>query len=95
MFQENEVINLILALISILMFAFIFKKMGLPRLRLLYIGFIFILCGYLFTVIEGVIWLEFFNLLEHLCYAISGILFAAGCLSIIRHSTSEQAKNNV
>ncbi|MBU4204245.1 MAG: hypothetical protein KKD59_09920, partial [Acidobacteria bacterium] len=46
-----------------------------------------------FTVIEGVIWLEFFNLLEHLCYALSGISFAAGCLSIIRHSTSEQGKN--
>jgi len=95
MFQESEIINIILALISILMFAFVFKKMGLPRLRLLYIGFIFMLCGYLFTVIEGVIWLEFFNLLEHLCYALSSISFAAGCLSIIRHSTYKQAKNNV
>ncbi|MCJ7616190.1 MAG: hypothetical protein MUO43_06595 [Desulfobacterales bacterium] len=95
MFQESEIINIILALISILMFAFVFKKMGLPKLPLLYIGFIFMLCGYLFTVIEGVIWYKFFNLLEHLCYAVSGILFAAGCFSIIRHSTSEQAKKYV
>ena len=90
MFHVNEVINLILALISILMIVFIFKKMGLPRLRLLYIGFIFILCGYLFTVIEGVIWLEFFNLLEHLCYAAAGILFFAGCRTIKQNSIYEQ-----
>ncbi|MFH1672230.1 MAG: hypothetical protein ABIF87_02210 [Pseudomonadota bacterium] len=89
MFQESEIINLILAVISVLMFASIFKKKGLPKLRLIYIGFFFLLGGYLFTVIEGVLRLEFFNLLEHLCYAVSGIFFAAGCRTIMQNAKYE------
>ena len=92
MFQESEIINLILAFISISVFALILKKRGLPRVRLLLLGFFLMLCGYLFTVIEGIIWHVFFNLIEHLCYALSGISFLAGCWRISTHSTAEQGK---
>lgn len=90
MFQESEIISLILALVSISLFAFVFKKMKLPRLGLLYIGFFFVLCGYLLTIIKGLLWHDFFNLLEHLCYAVSGVFFAAGCLAIMQNSTYQQ-----
>jgi hypothetical protein len=38
-----------------------------------------ILGAYVFTAIEGVLWPDLFNVLEHLCYALAGLSFAAGC----------------
>ena len=35
--------------------------------------------GCVFTVVEGFVWPEVLNLLEHACYAMSGVAFAIGC----------------
>jgi len=86
MFQESEIINLVVGIIAVLMFLFFFKKLGLPRMLFIYIGFFLVLCGCFLTVIEGVFWHDLFNFLEHLCYALSGISFLVGCRAIARHS---------
>lgn len=80
MFQESEIINLILSIASLCIFIPFLRKHKLAGLRLFFVGFGLILAAQLFTVVEGVFWTSFFNQLEHLCYGLSGILFARGCL---------------
>lgn len=84
MFQESEIINLVIVFISIPILLSIRRKILSQELRLIYPGFFLILAAYLFTVIEGVFWKDLFNLLEHASYAFAGLLFASGCRSIIR-----------
>ncbi len=80
-FQESEIANLILGVVSLLILEFVYRdrKRVKTRLKFIYLGFLLIISGYIFTVIEGVLWHDFFNFLEHLSYALSGISFAAGC----------------
>ncbi len=93
MFQDSEIINLAMGFASILIFIFIFIEIEFPKLRFIYVGFALLFSGYLFTIIESVLWGEFFNLLEHLSYALSGLSFAAGCWSIIQRSEHERDKS--
>ncbi len=90
MFQETEVINLLMGFISLALF--LVKRKNLPRLNLLYFGYFSILCALVFTVIEGVIFKDFFNLLEHMFYAISGIFFAAGCYKYFLSTEKDPGK---
>lgn len=92
MFQESELITLILGFIALAMIVFIFGKKGLPRPHFLFffMGFIFLFCSYIFTVIEGVLWNGFFNLLEHLCLFLAGLTFALGCREFIRNTGTEE-----
>ncbi|MFC1769696.1 hypothetical protein ACFLZI_01410 [Nitrospirota bacterium] len=85
MFDANEIINLIFALVAVLVIIFVFNKLEVPKPRSLYMGFSFILCGYVFTVIEGVLWRDFFNVIEHSCYALAGLYFLVGCWKYLRH----------
>jgi hypothetical protein len=83
-YQENEIINLISGLVSLLLILSLSRTKGLPRFRFFYAGFFIILLAYTVTIIEGFVFHDFFDLLEHLSYAISGVLFAKGCWSISR-----------
>ncbi|NJD77012.1 MAG: hypothetical protein FIB08_07945 [Candidatus Methanoperedens sp.] len=62
----------------------------MQRLHLFYAGFVFIICAYIFTVVEGIFWGGLFNLLEQVSYALSGVLFAAGCRSLVLHPESDE-----
>jgi hypothetical protein len=86
MIQESEIINLILGIIAVLIILLIFRKLNLPSLRFFYAGFAFLLCAYVFTVVEGFIWCDFFNVLEHLSLALSGITFALACWLMSKQS---------
>ncbi|MEE9524899.1 MAG: hypothetical protein V3V59_09155 [Thermodesulfovibrionales bacterium] len=90
MFQESEVITLVVALVGAFLLIFVFTKRKVPELSYFYIGFFSIVAASFFTVIEGVLWNDFFNLLEHLCYAIAGISFMAGCIILLKQSESER-----
>lgn len=79
MFQESEIINLTLGLIAVFIVFIIFRKNKIPLLRPFTTSFFFLFGSYLFTVIEGVIWHDFLNLLEHLCLALAGVSFAVSC----------------
>jgi hypothetical protein len=83
-YQENEIINLISGLVSLLLIFSISRTKGLPRFRFFYAGFFTILLAYALTIIEGFAFHDLFDLLEHVSYALSGVLFAAGCWSISR-----------
>ena len=84
MFQESEIVTLLLGVASLSIFFLLFRGTWLPQRRFIKTGFVCILCSYVFTVIEGILWHSFFNMLEHISYALAGIFFAAGARSIIR-----------
>jgi hypothetical protein len=84
MFQESEIITLVVALVGAFLLIFVFTRRKVPELGFFYSGFFFIVATSLFTVVEGVVWNGFFNLLEHLCYVFSAASFILGCLFLDR-----------
>lgn len=84
MFQDSEVVNLIMGVVSLFVFLVLSRNNGLPQHPAIYTGFFFILAGYFFTVIEGVFWHDLFNVLEHFSYAVAAVLFAAGAGALAR-----------
>ena len=88
MYQESEIFNLVLGVISLIFFAgFGTRRLSIPRSLLIAYGCL--LLSYLFTVVEGFIAPDTFNLLEHLADAVAGAVFAYGCLHISRKRSSE------
>lgn len=77
MFQESEVVNLLVGLGSAVVVALLARRIPMPKGGLLYGGFGSLLLGYAFTVLEGFAWPEALNFAEHLCYAAAGVLFLA------------------
>lgn len=88
--QESEVVTLVLGFASILTLMSIFWKKEMQKLQLFYAGFIFIICAYIFTVVEGIFWSELFNQVKQMSYALAGILFAAACRSLMLHLESDE-----
>lgn len=83
MFQESEIINLLLAIFSLAILTFILRRTKILKLPYILPGFYCILGAYFFTVIEGIAYKGFFNLIEHACYASSGVFFALGCWVLV------------
>jgi hypothetical protein len=80
MLQENEVVTLIMG-IGVLLFI-ILNKVHVKKInswRILVWGYYTLLSGWVFTVLEGFILENYLNLLEHISYAVSTILFAVWC----------------
>lgn len=76
MFQENEIVNLLIAFASIPVLFHLGRRVRLAAAgNLLYIGFALILAAYVFTVVEGIFWHNAFNILEHLAEALAGFAF--------------------
>ena len=91
-FQESEIVSLIVAVAFVVSLAFLRNVIRLPRIPLIYAAIFSLMGGHLFTVAEDVIWPDLFNILEHVCYALSGVLFAVGCWQLARHSGGEEQK---
>lgn len=85
MFYENEVVMFILGL-GVL--AFILGNRSrlkrFPAFNILIPAFYLLLAGWGFTILEGLFWHDFFNLLEHGCYAFSSILLTVCCFTCLR-----------
>ncbi len=80
MLMENEVIMLLLGT-GVLMFILVnrtyVKKVN--NWKILTWGYYILLSGWLFTVLEGFFLEYYLNLLEHICYAVSSVLFTVWC----------------
>ena len=75
MFNEAELINVVLGILAVRMLFFYLQDVTFHNSKLFKAGFFSILLSYVFTVVED-IWLQpVFNFLEHLGYAVSGVLF--------------------
>ena len=91
MFQENELVNLFttIAATGILILISRDKKFGAAKMRNFYIGFSLVACAYVATVLEGVIWPDFLNVVEHLSFAVAGLFFALGAWSLAQSSPGD------
>jgi hypothetical protein len=83
MIQQNEIIMLLLG-IGCMIFILVNnqKVKRIPVAKTLIAGFYVLLAGYVFTVLEGLLWREFLNVLEHICYTASSILMTVWCWKI-------------
>ncbi|NLS96540.1 MAG: hypothetical protein GXX96_30755 [Planctomycetaceae bacterium] len=77
MVQQNEFLTLLVAL-GVLVFV-VSNRQGLrdlPRSSLCLAAFLVLVAGLAFTVLEGLVWQDVFNMLEHFCYGASSVLLA-------------------
>jgi len=93
MFQESELINLVLALISV-SFLVGFRTAKLPFPPFFLAAYGCLMASYLATVVEGVVLKSVFNFIEHLGVALSGILFAVGILRLSRAATPDRQQES-
>jgi hypothetical protein len=87
MIQENEVIMLLLG-VGVFIFMYINRRRlaGVGSYGVLFAAFVVLLAGWTFTVLEGFVLDSAFNLLEHICYAISTILLALWCAKVFKRA---------
>jgi len=75
-FQESEVVCLVFGAVFLGTMAFLNRQKKLPRLPALYAGVLLLFVSQVSTVAESFVWGFAFNLLEHVCYMLSGVAFA-------------------
>ena len=83
MIQESELFNLLMAAIGLLVFRVSLQKVRFQGAACFRYGFISMILSFGFTIVEGYLWQPFFNLLEHMAFALAGILFCAGCWQLM------------
>jgi hypothetical protein len=91
MYQENELISLML-FIGVAIFIFIHRGAlkAVASWPLLLFVFVCSLTTAILTVVEGAIWSEFLNFVEHAFYLIGSIGLLAWCISVSGSSSEEQ-----
>jgi len=82
MFQEGEIFNLLLVVVSLVIVLYESNRKQIPGFKMFLWGFFFVCSARIFTVVEGIFWGEMFNILEHFSYAFAGFAFAAGCIAM-------------
>ena len=88
MFHENEIVMLFLC-IGVLIFIYLNRK-SLAKFKgwkLLFASFILLLIACISTVVEGFMLEDFFNYLEHSCYAGSRIIMTAWCYRVFKEKS--------
>ena len=82
---ENELIMFSLGFgLSILIAVNYSEIRQLPSARILLSAFFILLLAWLLTILEGFLFENLFNVLEHLCYAVSSILVAIWCRKVFK-----------
>ena len=83
MVHENEVVMLLLG-VGVLIFILTsrLRLKLLPASNILTAAFYVAFAGWVFTVLEGLLWEGLFNYLEHICYAVSSILLTCWCWKV-------------
>ncbi len=88
MIQPSEIVTLILSLTAVMGGYLIVRRGPRPRLHAIYLGALFMIAGYVCTVMEGLVWKDAFDAVEHACYALSGVTFAVACVRLTRADAS-------
>ena len=89
MFQEGEIFNLLLVLVSLVIVLYEIKRRKIPGFQMFLWGFFFICSSRIFTVVEGLFWGDVFNILEHFSYAFASFSFAVGCIVLSYNNIKE------
>ena len=89
MFQESEIFNLLLGVVSLIIVLYETRRREIPGFRMFFWGFFFVCSARFFTVVEGLFLADVFNILEHFSYAFAGFAFAAGCIVLSYNNIKE------
>ena len=71
----NEVYQLLIAVVLAPLIVHSLLSVQLPGVRSIAVGVSAVALAYVFTVLEGFSAPEFFNLVEHVMYAVAGVAF--------------------
>ncbi|MBF4509355.1 MAG: hypothetical protein ISP10_02575 [Aeromicrobium sp.] len=91
MYQESEIVSLLLALFLTPVMARSVRSIQMHGKAWFVAGYLSVVAGYVFTIVEGYWLYDLFNALEHLAYTVSGVWFAMGGLALLRRSRASRA----
>ena len=84
MVAPNEITALVLSLCAAALVISVFRKERMPGFGIVYLAFFFVVCASFSTLVEGLLWYDFFNTIEHASFAVAGILFAVAALRMLK-----------
>ncbi len=84
MYRESEIVDLLLVVFLTPIMAASIRAIRISGKRWFVAGYLSIVTGFVFTVIEGYILPDAFNVLEHLAYATGGVCFAVAAHLVSR-----------
>lgn len=80
MLREDEVVMLIMGIIVLLFILLNWNYLKkIQSWNILFASYLVLFAGWSFTVLEGMFFEKYLNLLEHLAYAASACMFALWC----------------
>lgn len=84
MLQPSEVVGLVIAVILLPIIITSSRTIWGPLRKLMLAAMGSIIAGNAFTIIEGFVLFDLFNILEHAAYAVAGVFVVAALLSLRR-----------
>lgn len=89
MYQESEIVDLLMVLFLTPVMAASLRSIHLAGRKLFIIGYFGVVAGFVFTIVEGY-WLpDVFNALEHLSYGAAGVVLAVAAYKLMRSIRAE------
>jgi hypothetical protein len=82
-YQESEIVDLLMAVFLTPIMFVAFRTLVLPGKRWVLFGYLAMMSGYVFTVVEGYYSPDLFNFLEHAAYALAGIGFVGATWNLL------------
>lgn len=92
MFQDNEVVNLLLVWVLAPVNMTLARSTRMPGRRWFTWAYAAMACAYTTTVIEGYALPDLLNLVEHSALAVAGVLFAIGCHRLMSVAWRSEAR---
>jgi hypothetical protein len=89
-YQPSEIVCLILILALLPVGVRMTREAGIPHRRTLMILYVFMISAYTATIVEGFIFLDFFNAIEHLSLAGAGVAAAVAAFQLRRSYAAGQ-----
>lgn len=91
MYQESEIVDLLMVVFLTPIMVANVRAIHIPGKRWFVGGYLVVALGYVFTVVEGFIAPEAFNIAEHVSHTVMGALFFLGALSLFRAARARGA----
>lgn len=78
-FQKSELVGLLMAIPMTIAAVALYRNIVSKYMTVFLIALLFALGASVFTIAEDIVFPLFFNYLEHICYALIGLMLALGC----------------
>ena len=92
LFQDNELFNLVLTFaVLVFLLTQLRELKRLPKCAILLSSYGMLFAGSVVTVLESVFLPSVLNVVEHACYALSGLLFSLWCWRALQSRNRERS----